>query len=153
MNEDESIFTQCAEEYASLGLPVIMVKRKAKEAAMTNWPNVATTDPAAARKWWSGKNKTFNIGITMGEQTGIVDIETDNHGGPDGEESLKQYMDQAGVTLPLTWSFQSGSGGIHRLFRCNKAIAKAEGILPAVDVRGNGSYAVVPPSIHPNGQP
>lgn len=151
MNDNESILGQCAEEYASLGMPVIMVKRKAKEAAQLDWPNVATTTPEAARKLWSGKNKTFNVGVVMGERAGIIDIETDNHGGPDGEESLKQFMDQAGDCLPITWAFQSGSGGIHRLFRCDRAISKGEAILPAVDVRANGSYAVMPPSIHPNG--
>lgn len=151
MSDKESILGQCAEEYASLGLPIIMVKRKAKEAAQLDWPNVATTNPEAARKLWSGKNKTFNVGVVMGERAGIIDIETDNHGGPDGEESLKQFMNQAGDCLPITWAFQSGSGGIHRLFRCDRPISKAEAILPAVDVRANGSYAVVPPSIHPNG--
>lgn len=152
MSNEQFSFGPYAEEYAALGLPVIMVKRKGKEAAQLGWPSIATTDPATAHALWDGKNRLFNIGVVMGERAGIIDIETDNHGGPNGEESLKGYMEQAGECLPVTWAFQSGSGGIHRLFKCNRPIAKAEAILPAVDVRANGSYAVMPPSVHPNGE-
>lgn len=144
-------FGPYAEEYARIGLPVIMVKRKAKEAAQMDWVNIATTDPAVAHEWWKGNNRLFNIGIVMGDRAGIIDIETDNHGGPDGEDSLKAYMEKAGTDLPDTWMFKSGSGGIHRLFRCETPVSSGVGILPGVDVRGNGGYAVVPPSIHPNG--
>lgn len=140
-----------AEEYASLNLPVIMVKIKDKVSAMTDWPNVATTDPIVAHEWWSGKNRLFNIGVVMGEQAGIIDIETDNHGTTNGEDSLMAYVNESSSTLPRTWTFKSGSGGIHRLFRCDHPIASGAGILPGVDVRANGGYAVFPPSVHPNG--
>lgn len=140
-----------AEEYASLNLPVIMVKIKDKVSAMTDWPNVATTDPTVAHEWWSGKNRLFNIGVVMGEQAGIIDIETDNHGTTNGEDSLMAYVNESSSTLPHTWTFKSGSGGIHRLFRCDHPIASGAGILPGVDVRANGGYAVFPPSVHPNG--
>lgn len=49
-----------AEEYASLNMPVIMVKVKDKVSAMADWPNIATTDPAVVRKWWADKNRLFN---------------------------------------------------------------------------------------------
>lgn len=140
-----------AEEYASLNLPVIMVKIKDKVSAMTDWPNVATTDPTVAHEWWSGKNRLFNTGVVMGEQAGIIDIETDNHGTTNGEDSLMAYVNESSSTLPRTWTFKSGSGGIHRLFRCDHPIASGAGILPGVDVRANGGYAVFPPSVHPNG--
>lgn len=144
-------FAPYAEEYASLGLPVIMVKVKDKVSAMTDWPNVATTDPAVAHEWWSGKNRLFNIGVVMGDRAGIIDIETDNHNDTNGEDSLMDFVKKAGIILPDTWTFKSGSGGIHRLFRCNQPIASGAAILPGVDVRANGGYAVFPPSVHPNG--
>ncbi len=144
-------FGPYAEEYARLGLPVIMVKKKAKESAQMDWVNTATTDPAVAHEWWKGNNRLFNIGIVMGDRAGIIDIETDTHGETDGEDSLKAYMEKAGADLPNTWMFKSGSGGIHRLFRCDTPVSSGAGILPGVDVRANGGYAVVPPSIHPNG--
>lgn len=144
-------FAPYAEEYASLGLPVIMVKVKDKVSAMTDWPNVATTDPAVAHEWWSGKNRLFNIGVVMGDRAGIIDIETDNHNDTNGEDSLMDFVRKAGIILPDTWTFKSGSGGIHRLFRCNQPIASGAAILPGVDVRANGGYAVFPPSVHPNG--
>lgn len=140
-----------AEEYASLNLPVIMVKVKDKVSAMADWPNIATTDPTVVHKWWAGKNRLFNIGVVMGERAGIIDIETDNHNTINGEDSLTAFMKEACSELPDTWTFKSGSGGIHRLFRCNRPIASGAGVLPGVDVRANGGYAVFPPSVHPNG--
>lgn len=139
-----------AEEYASLNMPVIMVKIKDKVSAMTDWPNVATTDPAVVRKWWEGENRLFNIGIVMGDRSGIIDIETDNHT-VNGEDSLANFLTENDADLPATWTFKSGSGGIHRLFRCDQPIASRAGVLPGVDVRANGGYAVFPPSVHPNG--
>lgn len=141
-----------AEEYAALGLPVIMVKIKDKVSAMQDWPNIATTDPATAKAWWSGENRLFNIGVAMGTKSGIIDIETDTHNGANGEDALKAFVDDAGATLPATWAFVSGSGGIHRLFKCDQPITNKTGILPGVDVRANGGYAVFPPSVHPNGK-
>ena len=139
-----------AEEYASLNMPVIMVKIKDKVSAMIDWPNVASTDPAVVRKWWEGENRLFNIGIVMGDRSGIIDIETDNHT-VNGEDSLANFLTENDADLPVTWTFKSGSGGIHRLFRCDQSIASKAGVLPGVDVRANGGYAVFPPSVHPNG--
>lgn len=149
---DQFSFAPYAETYASLGLPVIMVKIKDKTPAFQDWPNIASTDPATVKEWWSGeKNRLFNIGIVMGTGSGIIDIETDTHNGTNGEDALKAYTDDAGATLPSTWAFVSGSGGVHRLFQCDQAITNKTGILPGVDVRANGGFAVFPPSVHPNG--
>ena len=49
--------------------------------------------------------------------------------------------------------FRSGRGGKQLLFRTNAPIGNYVGILPNVDVRGNGGYSMFPPSIHPNGNP
>ena len=140
-----------AEEYASLNMPVIMVKVKDKVSAMADWPNIATTDPAVVRKWWADKNRLFNIGVVMGDRSGLVDIETDNHTTINGEDSLAVFLKENNADLPDTWTFLSGSGGIHRIYRCDHSIASRAGILPGVDVRANGGYAVFPPSVHPNG--
>lgn len=79
-------------------------------------------------------------------------METDVHGdGTSGEDSLVAWARETGCDLGKPWRFRSGSGGIHRLYRCGEAAGNRTGVLPAVDVRGDGGYCVLPPSLHPNG--
>jgi hypothetical protein len=84
--------------------------------------------------------------------SGIVDVETDIKATVNGEESLRQWCQGSGLSLPRTWSFRSGGGGIHRLFSTGTPIPNSVEILPGVDARGEGGYCVLPPSIHPNGK-
>ena len=155
MSKEPFSFGPVAAEYAALGLPVFQLKIKGKEAAVMNWREVATTDPSAALKWWDGDtNRLFNIGVAMGH--GIIAIDLDKpkaDGEPDGEKSLMEYAAQHGGGIPPTWTFQTGRGGKQLLFRTDAPIGNFVGILPNVDVRGNGGYSMFPPSVHPNGNP
>lgn len=155
MSKEPFSFGPIAAEYAALGLPVFQLKIKGKEAAVMNWKEVATTDPAVALKWWeSESNRLFNVGVAMGH--GIIAIDLDKpktDGEQDGEESLLEYAAQHGGEIPSTWTFQTGRGGKQLLFRTDAPIGNFVGILPNVDVRGNGGYSMFPPSVHPNGNP
>jgi len=155
LSKEPFSFGPVAAEYAALGLPVFQLKIKGKEAAVMNWREVATTDPSAALKWWDGDtNRLFNIGVAMGH--GIIAIDLDKpkaDGEPDGEKSLMEYAAQHGGGIPPTWTFQTGRGGKQLLFRTDAPIGNFVGILPNVDVRGNGGYSMFPPSVHPNGNP
>lgn len=150
---EKNSFGPFAEEYATLGLPVIQLHIKDKKAVHADWPSIATTDPATVHSWWEGKtNRLFNIGVAMGG--GIIAIDLDKpkaDGEPDGEESLMEYATQHGGEIPPTWTFQTGRGGKQLLFRTDANIRNFVGILPNVDVRGNGGYSMFPPSVHPNG--
>lgn len=155
MSEQKPSFGPFAEKYAAAGLPVIPLKIREKKAVQMDWPSLATTDPNTVREMWEGKiNRLYNIGVVMGQKAGMIAIDLDKpkaDGEPDGEDSLMEYAARHGGEIPLTWAFKTGRGGKQLLFRSNAAISPRVGILPNVDVRGNGSYSVFPPSIHPNG--
>ena len=155
MTNEATGFGPIAAEYAALGLPVFQLEIQGKKAAVMKWQETATTDPAVALKLWEGEtNRLFNIGVKMGG--GIVAIDLDKpkaDGEPDGEDSLMEYAAQHGGEIPPTWTFQTGRGGKQLLFRTDAPIGNFVGILPNVDVRGNGGYSMFPPSIHPNGNP
>lgn len=157
MSNEPISFGPIAAEYAALGLPVFQLQIQGKKAAVMDWQEAATTDPAVALKLWEGEtNRLFNIGVAMGQRAGIVAIDLDKpktDGEPDGEESLMEYTAQHGGEIPPTWTFQTGRGGKQLLFRTDAPIGNFVGILPNVDVRGNGGYSMFPPSIHPNGNP
>lgn len=155
MTNEPISFGPIAAEYAAIGLPVFQLQIQGKKAAVMDWQEAATTDPAVALKLWEGEhNRLFNIGVKMGG--GIVAIDLDKpkaDGEPDGEDSLMEYAAQHRGEIPPTWTFQTGRGGKQLLFRTDAPIGNFVGILPNVDVRGNGGYSMFPPSIHPNGNP
>lgn len=135
--------------YAGQGLRVFPIKPGQKSPPLiTDWPKLATSDAATVSAWWALWAQA-NIGVVMG--AGLVDIETDVKPDANGEESLAKWAASSRITLPPTWSFKSGGGGIHRIFRCEGDLPNRVGILPAVDIRGGSGYAVFPPSLHPSG--
>ena len=79
-------------------------------------------------------------------------LDPDNHDGANGLATLAGLERQYGP-LPRTPAQRTGSGGEHRLFRMNGVdVRNSAGKLgPGIDVRGNGGYIVLPPSVHPCG--
>lgn len=57
--------------------------------------------------------------------------------------------------LPRTPTAETGGGGWHFYFRLlpGEALAKVPSLLPGIDLQGDGSYVIAPPSIHPSGRP
>jgi hypothetical protein len=63
-----------------------------------------------------------------------------------GDTSLAAFSFPPGPTV------RTGAGGRHFYFsHSGEPIPKISGILPGVDVQGEGAYVVAPPSVHPNG--
>lgn len=138
-----------ANAYAWRGLPVIPLQPQGKAPVMKRWTDLKPT-AADVGSWWASQ-PTNNIGLMCGTRSGLVDVETDIHGDLDGEDSLSAWAKETGCDLGKPWRFRSGGGGIHRLYRCGMPVKNRTGVLPAVDVRGDGGQCVLPPSLHPNG--
>lgn len=89
------------------------------------------------------------VGFVTGEISGVIVIETD---GPAGETVLEQFEFGHGP-LPETRVIRSGSGrGRHLHFKHPGGKVKTtanENI--KVDVRGDGAFCVLPPSLHKSG--
>jgi hypothetical protein len=73
--------------------------------------------------------------------------------GPDAEASLRKLEEQHGA-LPETVESITPRGR-HIFFKCvNGPVRNSAGaIAPGLDIRGDGGYVVLPPSIHPSGRP
>lgn len=109
----------------------------------------ATTDRLIVEQWWASK-PLANIGVTTGAQSGFIAIDVDPR--HEGEDSMLQLMEALG-DLPPTITAHTGGGGFHLLFRHpGKQIKNRTGIAPGVDIRGDGGYIVVAPSLHSSGQ-
>lgn len=107
----------------------------------------ASIDPKQIRSWWV-RWPEANIGIATGAVSGFIVLDVD---GPAGKESLAALELEHGE-LPETVAANTGGGGRHLLFRHpGHDVANKTGILPGLDVRGDGGYILVEPSNHISG--
>jgi hypothetical protein len=107
----------------------------------------ATTDLEQIAAWWR-RWPHANIGIATGKPSGLVVIDIDPQHG--GEPSLRQLHRDC----PLPRTAQAGSGtGRHLYYTTPEPIPSSIARLgPGIDVRGDGSYIVAPPSRHATGR-
>ena len=108
----------------------------------------ATKDPTQIRAWWR-EYPDANVAIPTGSISGFDALDIDlRHG---GEGSLDELVRQHGP-LPETAESLTGGGGHHVLFKHGEGVKNAADIKPGIDVRGDGGYIVVPPSMHESGR-
>ncbi len=128
--------------YAAQGIPVFPLNGKAP--LTPNGFKDATSDPAQIRAWWS-QWPDANIGAPTGARTGFDVLDVDRK----GEEALEALGIDYPDDMPIV---RTGSGGLHFFFAHEDGVTNSSGSLPhGVDVRGEGGYVVLPPSIHASG--
>jgi hypothetical protein len=110
-----------------------------------------TTDADQIRTWWKPKENSRNIGVRTGIESGIWALDVDKKpGGSNGFQTLQE------LTGDFEWlrgvPFQISATGGHFFFECDDADlhCSAGKVGPGIDVRANGGYIVVSPSIHPD---
>jgi hypothetical protein len=110
----------------------------------------ATKDTNQIRTWWLEKPKA-NIGIAMGNDSGIFVLDIDPRHG--GDESLHQMQEEYGA-LPDGPRVRTGGGGEHLYFTVPPGVPVRTRVAlrPGIDVRGKGSYAVGVGSMHVSGK-
>jgi len=107
---------------------------------------VATTDAGQIEAWWQ-QWPNANIGIATGAFSGLVVIDID---GASGLATLRVLVDRYG-TLPRTAIVKTARGW-HLYFAMPKTCATIPcSTGDGLDVRGDGGYAVAPPSLHVTG--
>lgn len=139
-------FCKYAKRYAARGFLVFPVKEAGKAPLTPHGCKDATADAGIIESWWK-RWPAANIGIATGGGIVVLDVDTKD---ANGFESLHQWEEECGE-LPETWNSITGSGGAHYFFRTDKKINNRAGVLPGLDVRGDGGYVVAPPSVHPSG--
>ncbi len=109
----------------------------------------ATTDVLTIERWWR-QFPDANIGVPTGERVGFFVVDIDPRHG--GEDSLAALEREHGP-LPDTVHALTGGGGWHILFKHVAGIRNNAGRLGAgIDVRGDGGYVAMPPSVHASGR-
>jgi hypothetical protein len=153
---------QAAEAYAVAGWWIFPIKPKGKTPMTAHGLKDATSDPGQVRAWWA-QTPEANIGLNCGK-SGLVAIDLDKHGADrspavpagqttgDGLSEWQKLAERHGLP-PATATSLTG-GGRHLLFAAPPDVTiknSAGRLAPGIDVRGEGGYIVLPPSIHPSG--
>lgn len=107
-----------------------------------------------------GSRNGVNIGVRTGPQSKIFAVDLDVGPGKEGLESIERWM----TNHSLNWSdigtlsAETGGGGTHLVYGYPPGIAKistlagSTAIGNGVDVRGDGGYILVAPSVHASGK-
>jgi hypothetical protein len=136
---------EAAIAYSTMGLCVIPLH--GKKPYWENWPEVATTNKDQIRKWWTQEPRA-NVGIATGRKSNVFVVDIDPKNG--GQDSAETWFSQHG-RFPDTWKDITGSGGSHYYFRYPSfPVGNKVGLLPGIDIRGDGGQVVAPPSVHPD---
>lgn len=114
----------------------------------------ATTDQAAVREWWA-RMPAANLAVPTGARSGliVIDLDVDAAAGKDGEAELAKLTAEHGP-LPPTLESRTPRGGRHLFFRYpGRDVPSATNHpAPAIDVRADGGYVLVPPSVTERGE-
>jgi hypothetical protein len=135
--------------YASRGFAIFPCQPRGKVPATPHGCRDATKDLAQIAAWWR-ENLGYNVAVATGPDSGVFVLDVD---GLDAEESLRRLEQQYGA-LPATVESITPRGR-HLFFKCENANVRNSvgAIAPGLDIRGDGGYVVLPPSIHPTGRP
>ena len=114
-----------------------------KHPRIRGWQRRATSDAAQLTEWWHQRPEA-NVGVVTGRASGIVVVDVDPRNG--GEDTLHALERQHGK-LPRTPSVKSGGGGSHYYFQAPAAL-RATTLDDGVDLLGENSLVIAPPSLH-----
>jgi putative DNA primase/helicase len=120
----------------------------------------ASCDPARIREWWTHWPRAL-IGVPTGSPIGAFVVDFDAGVDPDSGEVFEadgliaSLCTEVSCDLPETWTVETPRGGRHLYFKLPEGHAPGNraGLIPRVDVRGEGGYVVVPPSVRADGIP
>lgn len=128
-----------AAAYVALGWSVIPIKPQDKRPLIAWEPNQTERATMADVDGWLSKWPSMNLAVATGAISGIIVLDLD------GEIGLRSLR-ESGRAAPKTL-LQKTPHGWHCIYQANgHVIRNAAGVLPKVDIRGDGGYIVVPPS-------
>lgn len=140
--------------YVQLGYAVIPLERGGKRphrmlgdrGGIHNAEHDPRTAAQAVHYWWR-QDPAANIGVATGSVNGLAVVDLDVKGGRDGPHELDDFLRLHARTLPYGTVARTPSGGWHVWLRTAGPVPERPGILPGVDVKGDGGLVVAPPSM------
>lgn len=136
-----------AVDYASRNWKCLPLRPRDKVPILPAWQTNASDDEEKLAAWFDGT--TSNLGVQLGERSGIIDIEYDTDEGR--ETAGRLFADM------FTPTYSTGGRSVHRIFKWQAGlpdvavIKNVKGLEIRIGGGGKGAQSVFPPSIHPSG--
>jgi hypothetical protein len=135
-----------AKKYIGLNWSIIPIETRGKKP-LIKWEEFQSRRASEAElNEWLKKWPDMNLGVVTGKVSNLIVVDAD------GAEGIKNISK---LKLISTISASSGKGK-HLYYKWLNTVSdvrnSASKIAPNVDIRGEGGYVVVPPSIHPSGR-
>ena len=143
------LLTKAALDYSRHGWSVIPIESRGKHPllAWDVYQHRRTEKPEFAD--WFERWPHANLAIVTGTVSALVVLDVGTEQG--GAATLEQLW-QGYTPLPETVEARTGAGGRHLYFaHFGEVINSRRGIIPGVDLYGDGGYVVAPPSVHAHG--
>lgn len=143
-----SIFLKAALAYSAAGYKVFPCLPGGKTPAVSGGFHTATTDEAQIHQWWN-RWPNANVGLPTGAVNGIAVLDVD--------AKNKGFDSLAAIELiygrPDTVEAKTGGGGKHFAFRYVEGVGCTTNLggKSGLDLRGDGGFIIVSPSIHASG--
>lgn len=119
-----------------------------KKPLIKGWPSKATIDSEQIAKWFDRPDPP-NIGVVTGHQAGPHGLLCLDVDGPEGLASLARFEEKHGE-LARVCVAETPSGGLHIFFQMESDFDIRNSVCkvgPGLDIRANGGYVVVAPSL------
>lgn len=145
MTKEPNSFLRAALAYAEkLNWPVFPLKPKSKLPITPHGFKDATRDPQIIRAWWKKWPKA-NVATPTGIDHWVLDKDM-----PEGDDSLAALIVRHGH-LADTLQQTTGGGGEQYFYQLSDKMHMGchTAVWPGIDVKGEGGYVVLPPSVHP----
>ena len=137
-------FSQYAHIYCQLRLSIIPCGGEKGKKPLLKWRQYQKTLPYEGTiAIWAEKFPQANIGLITGRLSGITVLDSD-----DPERSLASLESEYGET---PFVVQSPRGGLHLYYAYNQE-KNQNGVVPKIDISGDGGYVIAPYSINPESQ-
>ena len=141
------------------GFVVFPANPKTKQPLVKEWDKVASGDLEAMSDWWKQFPKAM-VAAPMGFASGLwvldLDAKQDEETGEiiELEDLIAAIEEEIGERLPQTMVAETPRGGRHYYFKMpadGREVRNRNPLMPNIDVRGEGGYVIVPPSLRADG--
>lgn len=134
-----------AHEYAQLGYEVLPLHRGGKRPDGDLVPHGVRDASRDVRAW--RERPAANVGVATGQASGIVVVDLDVKNGVNGPAEFDRM--RGSNAIGRTGTVRTPSGGWHLYYLWPDGggpVPNKIGVLPGVDIKGDGGYVVAPPS-------
>lgn len=139
--------TDLATSYVDSGWSVLPVKPEEKRPIMTNWLQYTKTKATKnAVVSWFASLSGVGVGVVTGKVSNMVVLDVESCCPYPIEDLLRRY--------PTHMYSRTGSGGYHLFYQYPTSVAHVSNrvrIFDGADLRADGGFIVLPPTVHPNG--